>query len=327
MLLNNTDELKTFVAVSEQLSWDGIEPYVKIAEMNYLKPLIKDELYTRLNDYLEQGSAAESGDDDAAAVSQALYFARKSVANIAVWEGFTIISANFSNKGARRTESEDHKSQFKYQEDEFKDRLLNNGHNALDELLTYLEDNIEYFPEFEETETYTNLKVSVIKDTKTFDSIYDISSSRLVFLKLKRFITQSLDLDIKKVLGADLYDEIITELAKDSPAAKVTNLVPYVQKPLVFYSIARGIDELGYNITDKGIVFMKGTSYLDGMIKEQKATGDVMMIAHKARTTGDHYLELLKQFLIANASTYTTYSGQSGTVFKRDNTGKKTVWK
>jgi len=326
MLLSSITDVRSYVPVSTGLSWEALSPYVDIAEREYLKPLIGDELYDRLSEYIS-GSAPSGSGDDADKLEEAKYFCKKATANLAIWEGYHIFSANISDKGARRVEGEEHKSLYKYQEDELKDRLENTGQNTLDSLLAFLETNVEYFPEFEESDTYSNLKASIIKDTATFNSIYDISKSRLVFLRLSRFITQAIDLDIKGVLGDTLYTELITEIKKDSPNEKISNLLPYVQKPLVYYAVARGLDELGYDITKKGVTYMKSATNSPSMRREQADHDTVFNMARKAQDTGDRYLEAMKQFLIANATTYTTYSGVSGHVFKRDNTGKKTVWK
>lgn len=326
MLLSNINDVRVYLPVSTGLSWEALSPFIETSEREYLKPLIGEELYDRLSNYLSGDISSGSG-EDADMLEEAIYFCKKATANLSVWEGYHIFSANISDKGSRRLETEEHKSLYKYQEDELKERLENTGHNSLDSLLTFLETNIEYFPEFEETNTYNNLKASIIKDTDTFDTIYDIGKSRLVFLRLNRFITQAIDLDIKKVLGNSLYTELITEIQKESPAEKITNLLSYVQKPLVFFTISRGLDEVGYDITKKGITYLKSATNSPSMRREQADRDTVFNMARKAQSTGEHYLEAMKQFLIANATTYTTYSGQSGHIFKRDNTEKKTVWK
>lgn len=326
MLVTNIITIKNFVPVSTGLSIEAISPYIESVERKYLKPLIGNDFYIRLSNYMS-GYGTSGSSDDINMLSEALYFSQKSISNIALWEGFTIFSANISDKGARRTDSEDHKSLFKYQEDELKDRLKNDGNNALDSLLTFLEEKIEYFPEFEDTDTYKNLKSSIIKDTKTFDSIYPIDKSRLVFLHMKPFINEVLDLDIKKVLGSELYNEVLTELEKDTLSTKVTNILSYIQKPLVYYAVARGLDTLGYDITDKGIIFLKSSVSAASFNKEMANDDKIFKIARHAQHTGDRYLEILKQYLIKYAETYPTYSGLSGNIYKRDNTGKKTIWK
>jgi hypothetical protein len=147
-----------------------------------------------------------------------------------------------------------------------------------------------------------------------------------VFLKLKPYIDQAIDLDLVPVIGQTLYDEIVAEIQKASQAAKITSLLPYVQKPVVFLAVERGLKTLGIEILDKGVIFLKSATYSPSMIEDSMRGQELATLAHDAGQTGDRYMEKLKQFLVTNATTYTTYSGQRGSVYTRDNTGKKTFF-
>lgn len=325
MLLSNTNEIKMFVPVSTGLSFEALTPFIDTVEENCLKPLIGEALYERLeasyDGTLQSGSA-----DDENALAKALYLSQKVIANLALYEGFTLIGINFSDKGGRRSESDTERTLYKYQEDEAKERLKNTGYDTLDTLIAYLEEYIEYFPDFMGTDTYGNLKSSLIKNTSVFHSVYNINNSRLVFLKLKPFIDQAIDLDLIPVIGQELYDETIMEIKKISPAEKITALLPYLQKPVVFLAVERGIKTLGISILDKGIVFLKSATNSPSMRQEQITDQNIAFLAHDAGETGSRYMERLKQYLVTNTETYTTYSGQTGSVYRRDNTDKKTLF-
>lgn len=324
MLITSRDDIKRFVPVSEGLSFEIVTPYIESVETDTIIPLIGQELYDRLQEFDTNGAGSGST-DDSAAMAKALFFTQKAIANLAIYEGFTLMTVNLSDKGARRYENEEQKSLFKYQEDEAKFRLRNTGNNTIDTLLAYLEDNIEYFPEFESTSTYSTLKTSIVKDTETFNGIYNIGNSRLVFLKLAQHIREAIDMDIVPVIGQELYDLIIEELPKETPSESVTDLLPYIQKPLVYMAISKGLTTLGIDINSNGLITLKSATFATSMREEQVSTQAEIM-AKSAMDMGIRYLEKLKQYLITNAETYTTYSGQSGYPYKRDNTDKKTIW-
>jgi hypothetical protein len=68
-------------------------------------------------------------------------------------------------------------------------------------MLKYIEENIEHFPEWESSDVSLSRKTAFIKDAETFDAICYINKSRLIFLRLQRFMTEVIDFDIKTTPG------------------------------------------------------------------------------------------------------------------------------
>jgi hypothetical protein len=135
---------------------------------------------------------------------------------------------------------------------------------------------------------------------------------------------QAEDLKIKKTLGPVLFNLVKTELAKTEPAVKIVNLLPYLRKPVAYYAVAMGIDELGLNVTDKMVFFeSQQTTFLNSTIKTTASVDVLASIKNKAAKMGNEYLEDMKAFLLADPTTYPEYTGQHGYPYKTDNTGKK----
>jgi hypothetical protein len=327
MLVKNIATFRLFVPAKGTLKIESLTPFINNVEDDIIKPLLGEDLYNRLDTYTEStGSLSDSAQEDEDKTAQLLYFAQKSVSNLALYFGFNLLSFQISEKGIQRIEDDTNKTLYKNQEYDTKNQLKTTGYNALDTLLSFLEENIEYFPEFEETETYTSLKSSIIKNTATLNKFYDIGNSRLVFVKLQRFIDRVILLEIKPILGETIYNEILTEIVKSSPAAKITALLPYVQAPVAYLAVANGIDELGYDITDRGVLVDKASTYVMGMTPQQSDDDKVFKLARKAEAIAERYIEQLKMYLVSKAADFPSYSGQTGSVIKRDNTDKKTVW-
>jgi len=79
--------------------------------------------------------------------------------------------------------------------------LKNQVFNQLDTILEYLEKHISHFPEFKKSKYYTISKNTFIPDTATFNEIYDINNSRLVFLKMKYFVKDVENIELLFRLG------------------------------------------------------------------------------------------------------------------------------
>jgi hypothetical protein len=330
MLITTVAEIQSYLPVSVATSFETIQPFIESSERKFIKELLGYEAYTELVKYyaaVQSSGSYGSGQDEQAAYNELLKLVQKALINLAYYHGYAVLTVAASDGGFHRIESENHKGLYKYQEEELKDLFKKDGFNGLDDVLEYLEENIEYFPEFEDSDNRLVTKVNIIPDTKTFNAIYGIGSSRLVFLLLKRFMRQTEDFVIRKILGHTLFAEVKAEIVKPEPAEKIVSLLPYLQKPLAYFSVASGIDEMGVNVTDKMVYFeSQQPTFFNSTVKTPATADQLAVIKDKAERTGNKYLEDLKMFLLDNATTYTEYSGQQGYIYKRDNSGKKTFF-
>jgi hypothetical protein len=259
---------------------------------------------------------------------------QRTLIHLTYWSGFQVLNATISDGGFKRTENEKVKSLFKYQEVELKEYFKTNGFNGLDEILFYLETEISKsegesvnFKSFADSDAWTILKSSFIPDTGTFNGIVFINHSRLTFLRLKSPMQLVEDLDIKPVLGESIFNEIKLEMVKKTPSAKVTAILPYIQKAMAYLATAFLMEESGADLTEKGLYFESTTSGNNLTINQQPAESDrINFLAKRNKAIGTNYLEQLKSHLIANSTDWPAYSGQSGNALRRNNTDKKSFW-
>lgn len=326
MIINSTSDIRLFVPIKDKMSWDAIKPFVEFAEQKYLVPLIGENQYNII-DRLASGTGSDSGSQDQEdKETKLLHLCRRAIANLAMWNGFALLTVQWGDKGAQRVEDGSNKSLYKYQEEELKEQLKNAGHNAIDEILAYLETDIEYFPDFESHETYTNLQSAIIRNTAEFDSIFHINNSRLVFLRMSRFMKVCIDLDLIPTIGKVVYDKIIDEIKKPQPDIKVSTLLHWLKPALIYYSLARGIKDIGVNITDR-MVYFEGQESTQNNSSTKIPASDIQVLtrSQEMKLTGDQYMEPVKKQLTDNAE-YFGYTVVTTPTYKRDNTDKKTVW-
>jgi hypothetical protein len=244
---------------------------------------------------------------------------------LAYFSGFDFLNVSVSDQGFQRIESERTKGLFHYQEENLKKYFGNAGFNGLDDVLVFLEENIELFHEFKYKENYTVLKESFLPTVNVIEKIpFNIHGSRLIFLALRPMIAYVEDTDIRKVIGETIYQEIKTEMVKDDPSTKVKNILPYIRKPLIYLSSALLMEETGATLDEKGLFFEAiDPTYRGEKKKEPSKENRIAAMIARNRRIGLDYLETLKRFLSKN---WDDYSGKTGRVFNRDNTGKKTFW-
>jgi len=352
MLFRNTEEIKSYLPVNTSLSFEVISPYIKTAERDYLIKLIGLALYNEIANYQGSGSGSGMGDVDPKHI-QLLEYAKTAVINLAILEWSKTGTLQAGNLGLTMQETPNQKIPYKYKEQEYKDSIKANGFNALDMMLEYLEENINNFPTFKQSVNYTVFKGHLINQTKEFDTIYFIGGSRLVFIRLQRFIVQAEDFSILPVIGRELFDKVMSVISYQgsgsgsgsgfdytlpSPVTDMGRLINMLQKAAVHLSIYLGICDLNVNVTEKGLFFeskeggqgsfSKQTNVMETFVPNEMLPG----IARNAYKNGTGYLEMARQFVLKNISSFPEYANSESydtTVGNRrmsfDNTDKKII--
>jgi hypothetical protein len=111
---------------------------------------------------------------------------------------------------------------------------------------------MEQLPEFAQSPCHATAENSLIKNTKEFNAIYYINSSRLVFLKMRYFVTSVEELQLHHHLGGCFCTEL---LVANSTVERYVRILPAIKKFIVFTAIAEGIAELHQMPTDRGLIF------------------------------------------------------------------------
>jgi len=328
MLFKTLPEIQELIAVGNGNSIEQLKPHILNAETAYIQPLLGASLFGQLQQFYNSRPVTSGSSDFNVEQMEALLLKiQKSLIHLAYWMGFQVLNTTISSQGFKRTESATTKSLFHYQEDELKEYFKTAGFNAMDEALEYLETKIVYFDDFDTTPTYTLIKSAFIPSTKIFNAIIDINSSRLTFLRLKSYSELVEDMEIRPILGVTIFDDIKAEMIKDEPAAKVLAILPYIRKPIAYLATALLMEESGADLSEKGLYFESSSATnISGRNKQPSSDERIAILVARYRGIGMAYLDQLKSYLAANGTDWPLYSGQTGSVIRRDNTDKKTFW-
>jgi hypothetical protein len=331
MLFNEVEnigakEIKKYISVNVTTNFNTIKPYIETAEAEYIKKLVGDDQYDELVEYYVHHVAAEERMDNL------LTLVQKALINLAYFRGFPILIVKIGDGGVYRNETEKQKGPYKYQELGLREMFKTDGFNGLDAVLEYLETNIEIFPLFKASDNYTVFKGSFINTTSEFEEQYKIGNSRIVFLKLKKFIKQAEDFNIIPAIGRAYFDELKEEIAENNISEENIPVIEFIRAAVANHAIARGVTQIGISITDNGIFYQTATGgQFDYKNENLLKPDEVNALFKNARDTGDSYLALLKDFLHENIADYATYAASSAydstnASHIRDNSNKKTFW-
>lgn len=290
-------QLQEILPFGSSFDFEGFRSVLTDTEQRYILPLIGESLYDRLNDeFLEKEQK----------------MCRKAIANIAVYENFTLLNTKILPGGFTRLTGENTGSLYKYQETELKNSFRRNGFDMLDSIVSYFLKNIEQFPEFKETVYYQSDRGELISDRITFARYYK-PVGQIVFNYLKPFIHRAEMLDLSEIVQIEELKNGILSDTLDEIQVKTLKLI---QPVIVNLAVAYAIEDKGIHITDAGIWFENHTA-ADGSQELRPAGEQADIVAQNYRKIAARYLEQLKKHLsgCGNINPYT-----------RDNRNKKTAW-
>jgi len=324
MLFKDTDEISAILPIGVGNDFNRYKPHIENAEKRFIVPLIGADLYNDLVEFYGSEYPAEPNDTDKLNL-ELLGKTQFAIIHLAFFIGFDFLNINISDAGFQRIESEYTKGLYKYQEDSLKSFFSEAGFNALDDILVFLENNIASFEKYMNSTNYTAFAKSFLPTVKVVQEIpFDIHNSRLILLALQPAISFFEDTTIRTLLGTEIYDTVKAEMVKEDVDAKVKLILPFIRKILIYLSTAMLMEETGATLENKGLYFQKNEDQQRAKVVKGPTPADrIAILVARNKNIANSYIEFLKSLLIAN---WENYCGQAGSIFKRDNNGKKTFW-
>lgn len=126
---------------------------------------------------------------------------------------------------------------------------------------------------------------------------------------LAHLINEQQDMQIGRLLGKGLYDDIQAEIIGGSVSAKYIELLDdYIVPALKYYVQAEAPYYLNYKFQNKNIA-QKNSEF-----SQPVTTNELKDLSKKLLDKAEFYAELLKKFLQANSTTYPLYYNYGNTI-------------
>jgi hypothetical protein len=324
MIVNTIDQVREVVPINALVQFETVQPYLSTAEKTFIRPIVGEALYEDIT-----SEPTDPEDPDTVDHSDLLVHIRYCIVNYAMFHGFDMLNVTFDENGFKR--SSEKTGLYRYQEENLKEVFKNDAYNGVDRLIEYLQKKISTYEAFKTSPYYLEMKGSFFPSTHSFDQVYSVSGSRLVFLKISRFFERVVDFEIVPLMGRVLFNKVVDEMRKeDDQDPDLMALIPYIRKPLAFFAVANGLDEIGMQVTEKGLLFETQIAGSGTVIQRDQISPEQRDWLHKKTlTTGIRYKSMLFDYLRDNASKYPDFlqgAQKSINPFRRENSGKKTFW-
>lgn len=315
---DRAEEFKKYLPVNINLRFETVDSHLELCEKTYIRPLLGKELFNALVEFVNENPTLPDENKKSALVHNV----RFALLRLAIWKGYDVIAANISDTGVSN-EVDKEKRLFRYQENNLKSTLKEEGFNYLDSILEFLEENSQDFPEFEHSQYKLSNVDSLIRNTAQFQQCYNIDNSRLVFLKMRDYIRDVEHIELQHRIGHDFFQEL---LEADESNIKYGTILPAIRYYVVYAALAEGIGELHKMPTEKGLVFE--TSSMDGVQITPVYRAQVMESRARFAQRAEQYLATALHIIGLHPSNYPNYTAFAGNspedgVIHLDNTDRK----
>ncbi len=235
-LFTDLASLKATVGGGANMSIElaSIEPGLYAAWHNHLKPWLSQAFYDEI-------AAALDADTLTAEQEGLLPHLRRPLGMLGLYEYTKIGGIQFSEAGLFRMEGENYKTAYKYQVTDLKRFYLYNGYEALEHLLSYLEDNEADFPTWQASAGYTRNKALIINSAADFRLHYSNDISRYTFEHLRPVLEDIGAFAIHPLLGDDQYQDLMASILAKDLTEKEEKLLYYLQRAVANFAVKEAI--------------------------------------------------------------------------------------
>lgn len=309
-LIRTIDQFRAYVIVNYGTNLENLGPDMRVAERQRIRPTLGPALYNDLS--------ALSDDDLAAALADPadvrgglLRLVQEAVANLAALEYLVLNQVQISNSGVHIFSDAGKKTAFQWQIKDLQGYFRRKGYNALEEVLTYLEQHVADFPGWASSSAATEARALFINSAGEFSTHYDIAGSRLTYNALLATLRKVERFRIKAVLGPEYFEAIKAQLLAGVLSVDDAYVLDeYVRPALAHLVVAKAVPEVGIGFNGAALE-LNVYRFDDANQKEADASID-MLLAKKvaqAEADGQVYLTDLRRYLNrqASATRYATY--------------------
>jgi len=298
MLINETD-FKAAIPIASNFEFDRLRPDIRRAQLKYLKPILGKDLESVLDGAYEADDLTE---DEQALID----FIHPALAHLALWLYIPKGNVYVGDQGLQSSFSGDSKPAFEWQKQDFENSMRQNGFDALDELIEYLESVADTdFPDWLTSEGCTLVRSNFVNTAKAFtEQIPKMKGSRYLFMYIRPIMSRIEKQLIESVTGPTLFAELKDEIKADDVSEANEALLAYIVPAVCHGTWASALVELSMQLDAEGVHLLNNT--FAGTVRgKQPADSDrLLLVRNEHAQICAEQKNLLYEYLVAHVADY-----------------------
>lgn len=299
MIVNSTETLRKHLSVNGTINFDNLMPYCKQAERKFLKPVIGKAQIEVFDSYNENDEV----------VLDAIELAEEVISNHGYYLNLPIGAVQISDSGIHVADHEGARAASDKQFKELQRSFLRASHEALDELLEFMEESPDKFPVWVASDQFSVYKDLLVHKTKVFNTYYHIFNSRQTFMALRPTIVTVEDQYISPAIGSELLDA----LKADQTIDERKQVKKYLQQSIVAFTVMKTVSNGMFVMDAKGMhMRFDELPYEKSSSSSNKAMSDFLLRTKDSKENeGIEYLRLAQKMIEANPDKFEEFQAKA----------------
>lgn len=292
MILNSTEDIKKYVPVAQNFEFDDFIPFHDKAINAFTRKYVGD-----LHEFLKSQSEGANAD----VKNKAREILRDAIANFGMYIFYPFLQIQLDSSGISVNVSDNRKSPEWWQIKDTRRELLRSGHESMDRLLSYLDENLQVFTDYADNYSALNNEL-LVNNATTFSKYYNIFDSRQTFLALIPIIRKVEDQYVTTFLCSELIETLKTTVSGNLKAVKIA-----MQKAIVAFTVAK-VSSNGLFVFDERGLRIDFENMYDGRKENPsygKSVDQLKSLAEEEISNGTQYLKLVAEIIEANPTDFT----------------------
>lgn len=242
MLIDSTEVLMAYTTVSQDLDFNLIKPSVKMAEKRFIIPYLGIAFYEEIQ---------KAVDDRDSEYDTLLDYINCVTANIAVYYYMQTGSATIDSTGVSKPRNSNRWYLGDAEQAKVETAFLNNGIDALDDLLNYLNEKIGDYPTYEDSEAYQLERNSLVPSAREIQEVFTLLHPSVTFRAMRESI-RDVESKLLPSIMQDYYSNLLSMPESDlNPSDKKMRAT--ARKAIIYLATARALITRTVDATAQGL--------------------------------------------------------------------------
>jgi hypothetical protein len=263
-LITTISEIQDYVAVAATSDINSLRPYIRLAERNYLEPVLGNAFLLKLGEiYTDSGKNVSAIADEKD--KNVLSLVQEALANLAIMHALPILSVSIGASGIQVVSNDQMAPASQWRTNQVFESLAEVGSKTIDRLLTFLDAEKSKYALWAADPVYQSYQIYFIRSANEFNGLYNINDSRFLFHLICYCMQRVESFEIKKSIGSKLFDALKTQDKGGSLNGNFKVLLNDYLKPAIsLFTIAKALQERLISISG-GNVTIKFSGSTDNM--------------------------------------------------------------
>lgn len=295
-LFKTIESVKKYIPVANANGPNGLPKSMRIAETEYLLPLLGKELLQAL-----QVQVDTPNEEAADLTKELLEKVLMALAYLMYYKELPFLHTIISDAGIRTITTDKIAGAYRYQYNDLLQACENEGLAGLERVFDFLFENSdnELFASWQDSEAYKRMSGNLINTGKEFTMLYNLQYPHRTFYALQPVMNEVEDMFIIPAVGREFFESLAI---LNNPTDKEQYVLKCLRSSIANFTIHKAATKLSIKVRTEGVTVMLGSA---DAVPQNEATASIAQLQVLKEDTahdGNSYLTKAVAFLLSNAS-------------------------